>query len=381
MKRALIFIVFAALSVLPILADEYRLDSLIHSSWSQVYWKEVYEYDAQQRLSTITEFKALYFNHIEWDPQLRYEYTYDENDRLIDLLFSCYERDDSGMYDWYPFEETVYTYNAEGLKTNEQSCRWVDSVKGPDDCYYYTYNEEGRLSSSLHYTYGDEIEYRERDDYEYYSDGNLWYQIGYYFNNGEWKKDQKDIYYYYDSGQVKRHIKYKYHYLWGPEGWVPSNDYRWEYFYDTNGRVEYYVSYKADYGYTEETNEYYVSAWNLEGRYDYLYDDSGHTIATIFRIWRNDQWESSHKYEYTFDSEGNCTAQIEYRSDGTSFGWNLDKRIDYYYSPWQGSEGIEEVRIRPHYTQSRKVIDGNKILIISNDNAYNLSGKPAANLR
>lgn len=199
-------------------------------------------------------------NWMGWIQDYTEEYTYDEQDRVVTLTMTS-----SGYGD-----RSEYTYNAEGLLSEELEYEY-------DGTGWYLANK---------YTY------------EYDSDGHIVLSVGYWYfqYEEEWLPESK-MTWEYEGGLLRSDVFY--YYDEGLQDW--SLNMRNDYTYNTQGLCILTLT------------SYWEGEW-LEGyKYEYEYDEVGNRILAITSCHYDlEGWTYSERTEYSYDINRNCIGRSIY---------------------------------------------------------------------
>ena len=272
---------FASVAIFPLSMIRIDCDSMItnydgYGGNSVSYIKEVYEHDAQGKLTSLIQYEQSSTNN--WTESGKEEYTYDSSGAMDRKI---YWWDDSAQ-DWRFSAE--WEYDAHGNLTAYSE--YGDGIhRDYGDEYKYEYDSEGKAILNTHFMWGWETEDdwnnipSEKTEYEYDAQGNLIKESTY-----SWNKNTNDwdpyipvtTYEYDDQGREITQIYYNScSCSYGVDGKINS--------FTLVGGTKYVTEYDAYNRKTSET-KYTMSGPNdLTGtfvdRHEYEYDDQGNQIS------------------------------------------------------------------------------------------------------
>ncbi len=257
-------------------AEKQRLDSIISQQFSDGVWQL-----SQKREFTFNNDELLiaqnkFFRHDslpEWEAFSRIEYTYDEDDNLIEILFL--RMNDNG--DWTNFERYTYSYT-EGRVTQMIWATWFISLQEWRDNYEleYEYDAQDYLINTFQYKLYDQSgDLIARTAYDRDDEGRLLTYTIYLWNPVDeiWSPFDRDYYLYDDVQNLvtrtnERNIGNEWvNYSQG--NFTYNNDYQYDDLI-VDGTIEQYRHqrvYEEYSGWNQDLEE-----WNdIGGRSDYYY--------------------------------------------------------------------------------------------------------------
>jgi hypothetical protein len=208
---------------------------------------------------------------------LSYDFTYDDQDRMTSKTYHGYNGSAS---------KEDYTYNTQGLLSEENDSRFWNGEWFPYKKYAFQYNDEGNMTLCIEYTY-EENDWMEDEKVEYeYAAGLLLSEVSYYNNSNEWNLSEKTEYTYNEAGYRTERIKYN--------------------------RID--------------------DEWKSRSRLVYEYDNAWNCLShTIFdHNYGSEEWILEVKYEYAYDANNNCISFLIYEdfSGELYFDYGFDMAYD-----------------------------------------------------
>lgn len=167
----------------------------------------------------------------------------------------------------------------------------------------------------------------------------------------------------------------------------------WDYILNGGKALSYGYIYVWDYddydrltGESYYTYNYYLSRWVGEYSREYIYDENGHRLSTIYykeayitsrSVSNSDhqdsnyQWVYDTKTDYTYDEEGNVIKTTSYKWSNNQ--WNEGNHTIYYYTA--DTPTIETITKTPLLVSPRKVFKDGKLQIEINGQCYGIAGE------
>ena len=216
--------------------DEFnRLVSMIHiDNFYSSTIKEEYTYNAQ---GLIMEEIHSYPLNGSWKPFNKWTYEYDEDENMtLTVRYTCYSGSEWSEYrkltceyenglvqtvvfyhfeeDWQPENKNDFSYNTQGLCTEEIISEYIYEDWAPSEKNGYFYNEQGLCSEKIHYDYYANGEWHShtRTVYEYDAENNLVSLVyyGHPSNSQAWTNTQKYEYTYDANNNCTSYLRYYY---------------------------------------------------------------------------------------------------------------------------------------------------------------------------
>lgn len=285
-----------------------------------VQWEDVqkaeFKSDAKGRT---TEAIFSVYSSGKWQPEVKYEATYDAHDNCT--LYTIYEyQTDLGTWKTANIYKQEYTYNDKGLKT-----QYVYSYWNPDNGWTTSY----------------------KDTYEYDAQGRETLHMNYNWDTSksDWAQSEKTETGYTDpsDGVV---IVLKHTQRWNGTSW---SSYCMKAYTYTDGKQTKYV-------YSEMENSQLVVKYTITTSYN----SKGQVILKETEYTSG----STSRVEYMYDDFGNLIAQQNSSSGETTYS------IRYYFSVPQS---IDQISSKPSTLNAKHIIDGH-LYIHHNGQTFTASG-------
>ncbi len=374
--------------------------------------KYIYEYNSEHLITTATYYN---WDNVQnsWTPNYKETYTYDNSNRIIEYVGqlwngSSWENDsreiieyssqfptkvtkstsynwDNGTQQWIPSANRLYSYDAQGNRTEYISQTW-DNVNNswennfryiytydannnrtkwerqnwntgtaswePQWRYLYVYNSSNQKTQQTYETY-DAMSSAwvpsNRYNYTYNLQGLLSERVRQVWNSGtsSWDNASREVYTYNSQGLRTLWESFS----WNGASWDPTL--KREYQYDQNGNQTYYLRQSWNgaswdnnrqhfYVYLnnnlinrqEQTWDNVNGVWQNDRNYLYDYDENGNPIFYLRQLWNSvsNSWENDGQSFYAYDSLGYITRRAYEIWNSTDMVWNKDYRYDYFYS-------------------------------------------------
>ncbi len=184
-------------------------------------------------------------------------------------------------------EKYKYTYNEDGLLTEERIFFRTDDLIDSGHVSTFEYDENGNETLKLTSTPGTlGLINRERVESEYDANGNMTMRLWQNWSDNNWVNSRRNTREYNTEG--KRTVSLNED--WDGTQWVPSARYTNE--YDTNGNLINDI--------IEFENNGMLENWRRSG---YTYDSNGNRLTWSNFWWTDGAWEETYRYIYEYDSE------------------------------------------------------------------------------
>ena len=250
-----------------------KLDSI-----TEGMFKSIFEYDAHLNCTRWTEYMD---GSNGWYVFVRYEYTYDDQDRM-----------------------TSKTSHNNGVTK-----------------YEYFYNEQSLVSEVIYSYYnGTNWYFRDKYNYEYDEEGNQTLYIQYNYEDGNWTEHEKKVWE-YEGGQLQSMLHYLVNFAFE----------KFVYHYNEQELCSEMIRCT----YTSEPPA--MPGWKEYYKELYEYDDAGKLLTRVKLQARTDAsgWDYVEKTELEYDGYSNCTNISVYSGyDYDTEEWTyLKNTLDFTYDP------------------------------------------------
>lgn len=250
-----------------------KLDSI-----TEGMFKSIFEYDAHLNCTRWTEYMD---GSNGWYVFVRYEYTYDDQDRM-----------------------TSKTSHNNGVTK-----------------YEYFYNEQSLVSEVIYSYYnGTNWYFRDKYNYEYDEEGNQTLYIQYNYEDGNWTEHEKKVWE-YEGGQLQSMLHYLVNFAFE----------KFVYHYNEQELCSEMIRCT----YTSEPPA--MPGWKEYYKELYEYDDAGKLLTRVKLQARTDAsgWDYVEKTELEYDGYSNCTNISVYSGyDYDTEEWTyLRNTLDFTYDP------------------------------------------------
>ena len=250
-----------------------KLDSI-----TEGMFKSIFEYDAHLNCTRWTEYMD---GSNGWYVFVRYEYTYDDQDRM-----------------------TSKTSHNNGVTK-----------------YEYFYNEQSLVSEVIYSYYnGTNWYFRDKYNYEYDEEGNQTLYIQYNYEDGNWTEHEKKVWE-YEGGQLQSMLHYLVNFAFE----------KFVYHYNEQELCSEMIRCT----YTSEPPA--MPGWKEYYKELYEYDDAGKLLTRVKLQARTDAsgWDYVEKTELEYDGYSNCTnISVSSGYDYDTEEWTyLRNTLDFTYDP------------------------------------------------
>ena len=250
-----------------------KLDSI-----TEGMFKSIFEYDAHLNCTRWTEYMD---GSNGWYVFVRYEYTYDDQDRM-----------------------TSKTSHNNGVTK-----------------YEYFYNEQSLVSEVIYSYYnGTNWHFTDKYNYEYDEEGNRTLYIQYDYEDGDWTEKEKKVWE-YEGGQLQSMLHYLVNFAFE----------KFVYHYNEQGLCSEMIRCT----YTSEPPS--MPGWKEYYKELYEYDNAGKLLTRVKLQARTDAsgWDYVEKTELEYDGNSNCINISVYNGyDYDTEEWTyLRNTLDFTYDP------------------------------------------------
>ena len=267
---------------------------------------------------------------------------------------------DNGVYT--PYVTGIYEYYP--ATANWKSCIVINGESDTTEKYNYFYDENNRLTSTVIRNYtgnpGNEWMNTYREDQFYNAVGWDSLHISYIWNPNDsvWeKKSKRGFSYYYNYGEAFFHVDSTF--IWNGQQWIMSDGYKRDFLFNEFGQIyekkvslyknnkwvyDFWDSYHLTNDTTGEFDSSYTQAWqdgqwqpyfkfteiilhNWQGFTNYVSDIQYEQI--IKHWWDGAQWIYIHKINTAFDTLGGRTA---YYYQWINDNWEIAARLNEIYN-------------------------------------------------
>lgn len=324
--------------------DDVDSFDLHHNTLNQLTLRKQWEYDTtgggawkNKQITKLTYTAAgMVESQVDTAPNPtsghRYEYTYNGNNREIQLLDRIWSQttqnwgnyrkystsrtafDSINVYleeGWNPVSNIwvngsrlIHTYNAQNLDSTMTYENWFNAnnqwVTGGR--YIYTYNAAGKWTMYLNQNYDTSFAvFKNNYKYEYTYDG---------------------------ANRILSNIQSN----WNPNINIWQNAWRYTYTYNAQGLLE-----------TTQVEKWNIGTlqWDLWTFFTYTYDANNRLITELYQNRVNGAWENASRQSYTRDANGYRTRYVSETWNTNTLAWRNWNAIDYWYETKQ-TNGIAE---------------------------------------
>ncbi len=248
-----------------------------------------------------------------WIPVSLIQFAYDAQGNLIEEIWQFASGEEDG--DLQNFRREVHTYE-DGQLTKTEGYFWQEGAWVKTQQTVYTYNPQGLLAEEINSYFIDEQEMiMGRNLYTYFASGlvetktqqsvDIWTQ--------DWVNETKTTYQYHASGEQTSEL----YQIWNDGSW------------------ENHSLYTAVYNHLAQLIEDISQTWEDEDwlnqeRELYTYDGNGNNTVQTEQIWEDGDWQNEYKTTASFDAQGRPLEAISQNWEGGQ--WLNDVRLLYNYA-------------------------------------------------
>jgi len=318
-------------------AENWKITYLYDNSGNTIlnilyYWNntnEVWEEEEKRELTYDNKGNLIANNFYNWENKSWKNFrkslaAYDANENLI---LEEYYNWDSIKNDWIEDLKREYVYDTNGrlimsatyLSFDNVKNTWIGSTKNE-----YAYDTNGREIMSASYHSFDRVKniwigFR-KDEAAFDANGTQFMRLLWLWDNmlSDWELMYKDTTIFTFDTNGKPIMGYEY--LWVGNVWETDYKARKEYAYDTNGNPIMYTRYI-----------WANNAWFGTSKYEYAYDNHGNRISSISYNWINNNWQCYQKSEYVYNNNRNWTLEVFYVWDTIKNDWLGSRKCEITY--------------------------------------------------
>lgn len=274
--------------------------------------------------------------------------------QILKKLDECTSFWDDGEYPEY--DKETYTYNAQGLLTeeidyNKEMDSWVPNYKET-----LSYNENSKPIEYIEYSWDTETsQWQPSYKYtiQYHANGYVSQRAEYNWDSEfeVWVASNRTTATYNSNSKPITEIEE----YWTGENWVYSE--KTEFTYNANG----YKSIETEYYWNEGT-----SAWINEDKSNYTYNESNNLTQRISYYWETGNWTENGKITLAYDTNGKLVENAHYyMSEGNwtgeykgAYSYNASGNIIGYsdYS-WDNADWMEDYRGTISYDSNSNLVE------------------------
>ena len=286
------------------------LENDINLNTKEIY--KLFNSSYVQRGFNLIEYEMFTWNENEWEFDFLLSHTYDNNNNLIEILYSgdlsikeinSYDSSNNLIEvtvqlwwygEWVVYGINSYTYDESGNNTGmiNESC----SFNTTGECtinsqFIYTYDENNNQIEWLFQT----------------------------FTNDEWINSTRFLYMYNENNQRIESLSQ----YFVDSVWLVSS--RSFYTYNESG----YVTIILGENYLSDSNE-----WEISNQSIYTYDENNNQIEYLTQQFSNDEWNNNFKFSWLYDTNNNL---IEFLDQNFEYNeWvNVGLFTNYIYEEYE----------------------------------------------